>query len=144
MRCILYIVRRTQLYLDEDLWKILRTRSRQDKTTVSDLVRRAVRERERQRDLIAAGGGEGGLELAEVDADEDADEDDRRKEDDRQAEADANPVQQRPARGDRALPTRQAFGPRRRRRVIVTAFLRRALIGLLGHTPDVPLARDGL
>ena len=102
------------------------------------------REAERHRDLVAAGGGEGGLELAEVDADEDADEDDRREEDDRQAEGEADPVQQRPARGDRALPARQAVGPRRRRRVVVTLFVRRALIGLLGHAPDVPLARDGL
>jgi hypothetical protein len=38
-------VRRTQLYLDEDLWTALRIRSRQEGTTVSDLVRRAVRER---------------------------------------------------------------------------------------------------
>ena len=32
--------------------------------------------------------------------------------DDRQAEGEADPVQQRPARGDRALPARQAVGPR--------------------------------
>ena len=38
-------MRRTQLYLDEDLWTALRIRSRQEGTTVSDLVRRAVRER---------------------------------------------------------------------------------------------------
>jgi hypothetical protein len=38
-------VRRTQLYLDEDLWTTLRLRSRQEGTTVSELVRQAVRER---------------------------------------------------------------------------------------------------
>jgi metal-responsive CopG/Arc/MetJ family transcriptional regulator len=38
-------VRRTQLYLDEDLWKVLQVRSRQEKTTVSELVRQAVRDR---------------------------------------------------------------------------------------------------
>lgn len=44
-RCILYIVRRTQLYLDEDLWQVLHARARREDTTVSDLVRQAVRER---------------------------------------------------------------------------------------------------
>lgn len=44
-RCILYIVRRTQLYLDDDLWNALQVRSRQERTTVSELVRQAVRER---------------------------------------------------------------------------------------------------
>jgi hypothetical protein len=38
-------VRRTQLYLDEDLWTTLRVRSRQEGTTVSELVRKALRER---------------------------------------------------------------------------------------------------
>ena len=36
---------RTQLYLDDDLWKALRTRARSQGTTISDLVRRAVRDR---------------------------------------------------------------------------------------------------
>ena len=44
-RCILYIVRRTQLYLDEDLWGALHARARSRQTTVSELVREAVRER---------------------------------------------------------------------------------------------------
>ena len=44
-RCITYIVRRTQLYLDEDLWGTLHERARSQGTTVSELVRRAVRER---------------------------------------------------------------------------------------------------
>jgi hypothetical protein len=44
-RCTLYIVRRTQLYFDDDLWTVLQVKSRQEKTTVSDLVRKAVRER---------------------------------------------------------------------------------------------------
>ena len=40
-----YIMRRTQLYLDDDLWNALRTRARKEGTTVSDLVRQAARER---------------------------------------------------------------------------------------------------
>ncbi len=42
---MLYIMRRTQLYLDEDLWEALHTRAAIEKTTVSDLVRTAARER---------------------------------------------------------------------------------------------------
>jgi hypothetical protein len=38
-------MRRTQLYLDDDLWKALHTRARTQGTTVSDLVRQAARER---------------------------------------------------------------------------------------------------
>jgi Ribbon-helix-helix protein, copG family len=38
-------MRRTQLYLDDDLWNVLRTRARSQGTTVSDLVRQAARER---------------------------------------------------------------------------------------------------
>ena len=45
MRCILYIVRRTQLYLEEDLWGTLQARARSQRTTVSALVREAIRER---------------------------------------------------------------------------------------------------
>lgn len=41
----IYIVRRTQLYLDDQLWGALHARARREKTTVSELVRRAVRER---------------------------------------------------------------------------------------------------
>jgi hypothetical protein len=44
-RCILYIVRRTQLYLDDHLWKALHDEARSRKTTVSALVREAARER---------------------------------------------------------------------------------------------------
>jgi hypothetical protein len=44
-RCILYIVKRTQLYLDDDLWNALHSQARREKTTISDLVRRAARER---------------------------------------------------------------------------------------------------
>ena len=36
---------RTQLYLDEDAWRILHQRAQSGKTTVSELVRQAVRER---------------------------------------------------------------------------------------------------
>lgn len=38
-------MKRTQLYLDEDLWQALHTRAAIEKTTVSDLVRTAARER---------------------------------------------------------------------------------------------------
>jgi len=41
----MYIVRRTQLYLEEDVWKTLQIRSRQSGTTISALVREAVRGR---------------------------------------------------------------------------------------------------
>jgi len=45
MRCIIYIVKRTQLYLDDDLWDALHVRARSQGTTVSELVRQAARER---------------------------------------------------------------------------------------------------
>ena len=35
-------MRRTQLYLDENVWKNLHARARREKTTVSELVREAV------------------------------------------------------------------------------------------------------
>ncbi len=38
-------MRRTQLYLDDDLWNALRARARQQGTTISDLVRQAARAR---------------------------------------------------------------------------------------------------
>ena len=38
-------MRRTQLYLDDDIWKALHVQSRQRRTSVSDLVRQAVRDR---------------------------------------------------------------------------------------------------
>ena len=38
-------MRRTQLYLDDDLWNVLHVRARQSRTTVSELVRQAARER---------------------------------------------------------------------------------------------------
>lgn len=38
-------MKRTQLYLDEDLWTALRTHARREKTTVSDLIRSAARDR---------------------------------------------------------------------------------------------------
>ena len=44
-RCIIYIMRRTQLYLDDQLWGALHARAQNEKTTVSELVRQAVRER---------------------------------------------------------------------------------------------------
>lgn len=41
----MYIVRRTQLYLDDQLWGALHARAQRENTTVSELVRQAVRER---------------------------------------------------------------------------------------------------
>ncbi len=38
-------MRRTQLYLDDQLWGALHARAQSEKTTVSELVRQAVRER---------------------------------------------------------------------------------------------------
>ena len=38
-------MRRTQLYLDDQLWGALHARARGEKTTISELVRQAVRER---------------------------------------------------------------------------------------------------
>jgi len=38
-------MRRTQLYLDDHLWGALHARARREKTTVSELVREAVRQR---------------------------------------------------------------------------------------------------
>ena len=37
-------MRRTQLYLDDDLWNALHARARSKGTTISDLVRQATRE----------------------------------------------------------------------------------------------------
>lgn len=42
---MIYIMRRTQLYLDDDLWASLHARARQEKTTISELVRTAARDR---------------------------------------------------------------------------------------------------
>jgi len=38
-------MKRTQLYLEEDVWKVLQILSRQSGASISDLVRQAVRER---------------------------------------------------------------------------------------------------
>jgi hypothetical protein len=38
-------MKRTQLYLHEDTWKVLHIRSRQQRTTISELVREAVRDK---------------------------------------------------------------------------------------------------
>ena len=38
-------MRRTQLYLNEDIWKALHIRSRQQGTSISELVRQAVRDK---------------------------------------------------------------------------------------------------
>lgn len=45
MWCILYIVKRTQLYLEEDVWSLLQVLARECNSSVSDLVRQAVREK---------------------------------------------------------------------------------------------------
>lgn len=38
-------MKRTQLYLEEDLWKLLHIIARQSGTTISDLARTAIREK---------------------------------------------------------------------------------------------------
>lgn len=38
-------MRRTQLYLDENLWNVLHAQARREGTTISELVRQAARER---------------------------------------------------------------------------------------------------
>jgi predicted DNA-binding ribbon-helix-helix protein len=38
-------MKRTQLYLDDDLWSALHTHARREKTSISELVRRVARER---------------------------------------------------------------------------------------------------
>ena len=38
-------MKRTQLYLDEDIWKLLHIHARQRRTSISELVRQAVRDR---------------------------------------------------------------------------------------------------
>jgi hypothetical protein len=38
-------MKRTQLYLDEDLWNLLHVIARQSGTTISDLARTAIREK---------------------------------------------------------------------------------------------------
>jgi|HubBroStandDraft_5_1064220.scaffolds.fasta_scaffold35343_4 hypothetical protein len=38
-------MKRTQLYLDDDLWSALHTQAILDRTSISELVRRAARER---------------------------------------------------------------------------------------------------
>jgi hypothetical protein len=38
-------MKRTQLYLSEDIWKALHVRSRQQGTSISELVRQAVRDK---------------------------------------------------------------------------------------------------
>src|SRR5882672_10910749 len=41
----IYIMRRTQVYLDDRLWNALQARARSRRTTISELVREALRER---------------------------------------------------------------------------------------------------
>jgi hypothetical protein len=38
-------MRRTQLYLEDDVWKALQIRAQQSRSTISELVRQAVREK---------------------------------------------------------------------------------------------------
>lgn len=42
---MLYVMRRTQLYLDDQLWNALHARARRTGTSISELVRTAARER---------------------------------------------------------------------------------------------------
>jgi len=41
----MYIMKRTQLYLDEEIWNALHIRAQQSGTSVSELVRQAVRDK---------------------------------------------------------------------------------------------------
>lgn len=56
---MLYIMHRTQLYLDDDLWTALSSRAEAEKTSISELVRVAARDRylskqeERQKAMAA-------------------------------------------------------------------------------------------
>lgn len=38
-------MKRTQLYMEDDVWKVLQIRAKESKTTISELVRQAVREK---------------------------------------------------------------------------------------------------
>ena len=38
-------MKRTQLYMEDDVWKVLQIRAQQSKSTISELVRQAVREK---------------------------------------------------------------------------------------------------
>ena len=55
-------MRRTQLYIEDDVWKTLHILARQSRTTVSELVRKALREKylgdaaERKEALLSAVG----------------------------------------------------------------------------------------
>jgi hypothetical protein len=42
---MIYIVKRTQLYLEDDLWKTLHVLARQSGSTISELARSALREK---------------------------------------------------------------------------------------------------
>ena len=59
---MLYIMKRTQLYLDDDLWAALHAQAILDGTSISELVRTAARERymndpeQRRADMMAAVG----------------------------------------------------------------------------------------
>jgi metal-responsive CopG/Arc/MetJ family transcriptional regulator len=59
---MLYIMKRTQLYLDDDLWNTLHAKARNGGTSISELVRTAARDRymndpeQRQADMMAAVG----------------------------------------------------------------------------------------
>jgi Ribbon-helix-helix protein, copG family len=41
---MMYIMRRTQLYLEDDLWQVLQLHARQSGSTMSELVRKAIRD----------------------------------------------------------------------------------------------------
>ncbi len=38
-------MKRTQLYMEDDVWKVLQVRAKQSNSTISELVRKAVREK---------------------------------------------------------------------------------------------------
>ena len=42
---MIYIMKRTQLYLDEEMWNALHSRARSSRSSISELVREAVRDK---------------------------------------------------------------------------------------------------
>ena len=58
---MIYIMRRTQIYLDDQLWRRLQAQARREKTTASELIRRALREKyisaEERREAMMAWAG---------------------------------------------------------------------------------------
>lgn len=74
---MIYIMRRTQLYLEEETWGTLQVLAHQSGVTVSELVRQAVRERYLGRAamrkkamaaFVGSGAGDGGKDIPDTEA----------------------------------------------------------------------------